>query len=347
VSVAVLVLIPYAHGASHNLALPLVGAAIVLFSITWNIAGDPYQALMIDITPERRRSRFNAVLSILALVGQVAILVYASLAALKKNNIPNGVFWVAAAFILLCFALVFFGVREPESAGAGASHEVRIPLRQYVADLRRFTQAQKLLISVLFLWTGLNPIITWLPIFAKRVFHTTDSKAIIVYAVTIIVAGICAYPWGKLAVRFGSRNMIALGTLLLICAAVLGLVVPSYLWLFPLAALGGMGFSATTVLTFPFLSTLVPGSKMGVFTGLQAAVSSIAVPLSVIVTGVLIDRFGLRSIFGVLIVTMALDLAFLLRVDECAARDEVRVVEAEEARLTTTDVHPSPEPATP
>ena len=331
VSVAILLLIPFAHGASHNLALPLLAVAIVLFSITWNIAADPYQALMIDITPERRRGRFNAILSIAALVGQVAILVYASVASLKKNNIPNAVFWVAAALILLCFALVFFGVREPRSAATTATVEGRVPLKQYVADLRRFTQAQKLLVSILFLWTGLNPIITWLPIFAKRVFHQTDSRAIIVYAVTIVVAGICAYPWGKLAIRFGSRNMIAAGTLLLIGAAVLGLVVPSYVWLFPVAALGGMGFSATTVLTFPYLSTLVPGSKMGVFTGLQAAVSSIAVPLSVVVTGVLIDHFGLRSIFAVLIVTMVLDLAFLLRVNESIAQHEVRRVEDQQA----------------
>src|SRR4051794_13427097 len=132
ISVLCLILVPTFGHLGHNLALPLIIAAICAFSITWNIAGDPYQALMIDITPERERSIFNAVLSVIALLGQVVILVYASFASLKKNSIPDAVFYVCAGFLLLSYALVFFGVREPKDATAQAEREEHIPLRVYV-----------------------------------------------------------------------------------------------------------------------------------------------------------------------------------------------------------------------
>src|SRR5438270_9030998 len=54
-SVFFLALIPVLSRQSHAIALPLIVAAIILFSINWNLAGDPYQALMVDITqPEER-----------------------------------------------------------------------------------------------------------------------------------------------------------------------------------------------------------------------------------------------------------------------------------------------------
>lgn len=332
ISVFFLLLIPFLRNTGH-LALPLIAAAIILFSITWNIAGDPYQTLMVDITPEGRRSRFNAILSIISLAGQVGIIAYAGVAALKKDNIPSGVFWAAAAILLLSFAVVFLGVREPTTAEPSARREEHIPVRTYLADLRRFTDAQKLLISVFFLWTGLNPIVTLLTIFVKKVFHASNSQALVIYMVIILSTAICAYPWGKLAARYGHRPMIAIGTVLLIVSALIGLVVPTYSLLFPLAVLAGAGFSATTVLTYPFLSTLVPGSKMGVFTGLQTAFSAIAVPISVILTGALVDIFGYRSIFGVLAVMMVMDIVFLLQVDGERARRQVETVDRAEGEL--------------
>src|SRR5947209_1534103 len=93
ISVLFLSLVPVLSGAGHNLALPLIVTAIVLFSITWNIAGDPYQALMIDITAREERPVYNAILSVVALVGQVAILLYAAITSVNKHNIPDRVFY--------------------------------------------------------------------------------------------------------------------------------------------------------------------------------------------------------------------------------------------------------------
>ncbi len=87
------------------------------------------------------------------------------------------------------------------------------------------------------------------------------------------------------------------------------------------------------MLTFPYLSTLVPAGKIGVFTGLQTTFSAMAVPFSVIGAGTLINHFGVRSLFAMLAVCMVLDVICLLRIDEGAAREQLAEVEREEQML--------------
>ncbi len=332
-AVLFLLLIPVLARAGGNLALPLIAAAVILFSISWNVAIDPYQSMMVDITPEPERPLFNAVIALVSLLGQVAIVVYATVAALKKNNIPPGVFYACAAILLISYAIVFFGVREPKGAKVEARREEAIPWRVYLGETRVFTEAFKLLVSVFFLWSGLNAILPFITIFPIKIVGASKSQALLVYVAMILTAAICAYPFGRLATRYGNRRLIVFGTGMLILAALWGLVVPSYAWLFPLAILAGAGFSATTALTYPYLSQLVPGSRIGAFTGLQTAFSAIAVPVSVILTGALIDRFGYRSIFGMLAIMMVCDVAMLLAVNEGAAREQVRRVEDAERAL--------------
>ncbi|MBV9281655.1 MAG: MFS transporter [Chloroflexi bacterium] len=340
-SVLFLLLVPLVGHTRHNLALPLIAASVILFSITWNIAQDPYSALMVDITPSEERPRFNAILSVLALLGQVGIVVYASVAALKKNNIPDGVFYACAAVMALSYVVVFLGVREPRRAVEAAQVENRIPFRAYVAELQVFREAFKLLVSIFFLWNGLNAILPFISTFPIKIVHASKSQALVIYVVIILSSAVFAYPFGWLGARYGNRRMIALGTTLLIASAILGLVVPTYFWLFPLAILAGCGFSATTVLTYPYLSQLIPGSKIGLFTGLQTAFSAVAVPLSTVLTGTLIDLFGYRSIFAMLAVMMVFDILVLLAIDERAAREQVRQVEERE-RLMAGGAHPAP-----
>ncbi len=333
ISVVFLLLIPYLHGASGGLRVPLIAGSIILFSIAANIAADPFGTLMIDITPERQRSRFNAILSIVTIVAQVLFVLFAAIVSIKKNNTPVQIFWVAGGIMLICYALVFFGVREPPAARLAAAKEERVPPGRYVADLRRFKQAQKLLLSYFFLWTGLNPLQVYLGPFVIHDFHASKAKAYFILIALFIFIAIFAYPWGLLAKRFGYRETITAGTVLMILAAIMGLLVRSYALLFIVAGVAGAGFSATTVLNYPYLSTLVPGSKMGVFTGLQTAFTSVGVVVSTGIAALLIAHFDYRSIFAVQAVMMVIDLAILWRVKETIAAQEVATVVAHEPLL--------------
>jgi Na+/melibiose symporter-like transporter len=338
ISILFLLLVRFAGHLGQPLALPLVAVSIILFSIFWNVVSDPYQALLVDITPEKERPTFNALLSLASLAGNGALMIFATLMTIEKGNVPDVVFDACAVLMFLSFVPVFF-VREPKEAAEAAHRETRIPLRRYLNEMRTFKEAFKLLISIFFLWSALNAIMPFLTTFPKKVLHVSTGEAFIVYMVMGVSVGVFCYPWGWLATHYGNRRPIVAGTILLILTAALGLVVPSYIWLFPLAILAGAGFSATTVLTYPYLSQLVPGSRIGVFTGLQTAFSAIAVPVSVLFTGILITGFGYRAIFAVLAIMMVFDLLCLLWIDDAAGKEQVRRLEECSVREDDYETH--------
>jgi maltose/moltooligosaccharide transporter len=341
ISVVFLIAIPYLHGAGKDLRVPLIAASIILFSIANNIAADPMKALLVDITPVRSRSRFNAVVSMVSTGAQLLFVLFALVVSINKNNTPIAIFWVAGAIMLVSYLLVFLGVREPPAAERSAEHEKRVPFRQYLADLKQLGQARRLLISFFFLWTGLNPLVVYLGPFVKHDFHASNSKAYAILLVLFALVAVFAYPWGLLQRRYGYRPMITAGTILMMAAAGVALLIHSYVLLLPVAVLAGAGFSATTVLNYPYLSTLVPANKIGVFTGLQTAFSSIAVPISTGIATILIDTIDYRAIFALQFVMMILDLVILWRIDESRVAAEIEGV----VRAEGDPQGPAPQPA--
>jgi MFS family permease len=332
VAVLFLLLTPVAAHAGGRFAVLLIAVTIILFSIASNVASDPTSALLVDITTDQERPRYNAILTALGLLSQVVIVLFTA-TAIKKNAIPDFLFAISAFALLGSYAVLFFFVREPKEAREMAARQEAIPWRLYIQETRRFKEAFKLLVSVFFFWTGLNAFKPWLSTLPIKLTHASKAQALIVYAVLIVSALLCAYPFGKLARRFGSRRLIIAGTVLLILASLWGIVIPSYVWFFPLAMLAGCGFSATTVLTYPYLAELVPKSRIGVFTGLQTAFSACAVPLAALLVGFLIDHFGFRSVFALLAVMMVVDVLVLLSIDDAAAGEQIAGVEAEERAL--------------
>jgi Na+/melibiose symporter-like transporter len=330
ISVMFLLLIPVMAHQSHALALPLIAASIILFSISWNMASDPNTALMADITTPQERPVYSSILAIIGLLGQVGIALFTAVAALKKNNLPDGIFVICALFLLASYALVFLGVREPKEAREMAQREEKIPLRVYVRELRTFKEAFKFLASIFCLWTGLHAFLPFVTIFPTRVVGASKSQALIVYVVLILTSAALSYPAGRLGARYGNRRFVIVGTLTLIGAALLGLAVPSFIWMFPLAMLAGAGFAFTNVLTFPLLTQLIPASKVGVFTGIQTSFGAAAVPVSVLINGTLISHFGFRSMFAFLAVMMLLDVLWLASIDLAAGEAQVTSVEEAE-----------------
>jgi maltose/moltooligosaccharide transporter len=338
ISIVFLMLIPVMAHQNHGLALPLIAACIILFSISWNMAMDPNSALMVDITTPAERPIYNSILAMIGLLGQVGIVVYTSIVVFKTNNLPDRVFYVCAALLLLSYAVVFLGVREPRASRDMARAEHTIRLGEYIRELRSFKEAFKFLISMFCLWTGLHAFIPFITIFPTKVVGATKSQALIVFVVLILTSAILSYPAGRLGARFGNRRCVILGTLTLIAAAGVGLIVPSYVWMFPLAVLAGTGFAFTNALTYPLLAQLIPGSKVGVFTGIQTAFGAIAVPVSVVINGTLINHFGFRSMFAFLAVMMVLDVLCLLTIDESAGREQVQAAETSKRRAPGVSV---------
>ncbi|HUQ16931.1 MAG TPA: MFS transporter, partial [Candidatus Saccharimonadales bacterium] len=99
----------------------IVGLAIgiVLFSIFFNIAADPYVALLADITRPVDRSLLSGISSGIQLLSQVAFLLAVSLTAGSGGGIPGWTYGAVAGLLVLTFGITVLGIREPAALRPG------------------------------------------------------------------------------------------------------------------------------------------------------------------------------------------------------------------------------------
>jgi maltose/moltooligosaccharide transporter len=298
--------------AAHAATLALLVAAIVLFSLLFNAAIDPYNALLADLFPPERRSVANGLATVVQFIGQVAILLLA--ARLSGQSVPPLVFYLVAAGMLVTFGVTIVKVREPrviEPFALEPGAATTMPFRAYVAHLFQHRMALRFLICLFFFSFGVNAILPFLTLFAVHVIHTDARVAQELTAPLLVSAGLFVLPAGLLAARIGRRPVLAAGIGLLAVTALSGLFIQTVPQTLAVIILAGVANAAISATNWPLLTELIPADEVGVFAGIKTAFESIAIPVSAIVAGSLIGHFGYRAIFGVLTFGAAIALLVL------------------------------------
>jgi maltose/moltooligosaccharide transporter len=293
----------------------LVALAVVifLFSIFFNVAVDPYTALLADIAPLEQRGWLSGLATGVQLVSSVAFLL-----AIRELSTSGSLLWgyvLVAAVLIVSFGLTFIGIREPRQfLEDSADHHQRLSLRAYLDALLQQQQAMRYLGTLFVYQFGLNAILPYLVLYIVEDIHEPQDVAFGLSAALLVVTALGAVVFGKLADRIGTRRVLAIGWALLALSAVGGVAVTSLSEVIVVVLLAGIGNGAATAVTWPLLSALIPPEKSGVFAGLKAAAESVAIPLSVIVAAeVFLPRFGYRGIFAMLALNIVLALVLLLR----------------------------------
>jgi Na+/melibiose symporter-like transporter len=314
-------------------SLSLLAIVIFLFSIFFNVAVDPYTALLADITPLEHRGWVSGLATGVQLVSSVAFLVVI-VAASGGGTVPVWTYVLVAAVLLGSFGLTVFGVAEPrELEDHAADQPKRLPLRAYVDALLEQRQAMRYLGTLFVYQFGLNAILPYLVLFIVEDIHESQPVAFALSAGLLVVTALGAVVFGRLADRIGTRRVLAIGWGLLAISAVAGVVVTSLAETVLVVILAGIGNGAATAVTWPLLSALIPPEKTGVFAGLKAAAESVAIPLSVVVAAeVFLPRFGYRGIFAMLALNIILALVLLVRFVHVP-----RAVEPELERLAASE----------
>jgi Na+/melibiose symporter-like transporter len=294
--------------------LLLLAAVIFLFSIFFNVAVDPYTALLADIAPLQQRGWLSGVATGVQLVSSVAFLVVIA-AATGAGSVPVWIYVLVATVLLLSFGLTAGGIHEPRDLEADHSgaHE-RLPLRAYFDALLEQRQAMRYLGTLFVYQFGLNAIIPFLVLYIQEEIHQSQQIAFALSAALLVFTAIGAVVFGKLSTRLGTRRVLAIGWALLAVSAVGGVLVTSLPETMVVVVVAGIGNGAATAVSWPLLTALIPAEKTGVFAGLKAAAESIAIPLSVVVASeVFMPRFGYRGIFAMLALNIILALLLLVR----------------------------------
>lgn len=296
--------------------LTSLAATIVLFSVFFNIAVDPYTALLSDIAPLDQRGPLSGLATGVQLASSVALLLVVVVVASGGPGVPAWTYALVAAAMLLSFAVTVLGVHEPLQAESVGSQPRRRPaqLRFYVAALLRHPLALRYLGTLFVYQFGLNAILPYLVLFIVDDIHQTEQTAFALSAGLLVVTAAAAVGFGKLSERTGTRAILAAGWALLAASAVGGVLVTTLGQTIVVVVLAGVGNGAATAVSWPLLTALIPPEKTGVFAGLKAAAESVAIPLSVLVAAELfLPWLGYRGIFAMLAITIGVALLLLLR----------------------------------
>lgn len=296
----------------------LAALAVFLFSMTFNVQIDPYNTLLADLTPVRQRATVNGLFQAIGAVGQAAI-VFATIALVGRIGVSAFFFVVAGALAVFFLPTLLF-IREPrELSGVGIPH--RYTVRQYWAGLRADRQVQLYFATQFFLWFGIDVITPFLVPYGREALGLSFSGALDLVLVLLLTSSVFCWPLGKLADRLGLKRVFFVGMLALAAASVAGIFLRDVGVLYVVLAIGGLGNAAQTASSYPLMTRLVAADQMGLYTGLNSAVTSFAAPIAGIVGGGLFTGVGPQSMFPLIAGLFLLSLIplYFIRLDPEAA----------------------------
>jgi MFS family permease len=285
-------------GGWLGLVMPV--GAVFLFTAAFNAMDDVQKALLVDLTHPEERDRVSALSVVVEMVGQVTILLVG--VALWRSGVPDGAFVVTGGLMATGVVVTVLGVREPppalrraERAGDGAAGGPRLTVRTL---LSRYRGAGVFCLAHFAYWSGVNAVMPLVSVYVRDILQGTVAQAQLLPALLLLSTTLCAIPVGKLADRFGKRRVLGTGYLVMLLAALGGMVITTIPQGVVLFLLAGVGSAASVVLAVPLLADLVPRSQIGGATGILAASGSLAAPLASLAAGGLSDLCGPRAIFA-------------------------------------------------
>lgn len=294
-------------------ALVPLAIAIVLFSIFFNAAIDPYAALLADIAPLAQRGFLSGLSQGIQLLGQVGFLGLIVVTT-QGTAVPPWVYLVVATLMVATFAVTVVGTRERRELGG---HSEKVSFGTYLRTAASRGQAMRFLGTLFVFFFGFSAVLPFLTLFLVTDIHLTDQLALALDALALLVTALTAIGFGRLASRYGLKAVLAVGWTVLACAAFGGTLVRELPETIVVVVLAGIGNGAQTAVSWPLLTALIAPDESGIFAGLKAAAESVAIPLSVFVAAELFLNpaalnLGYRGIFFMLAINMVVALVLLL-----------------------------------
>jgi maltose/moltooligosaccharide transporter len=319
-----LLLTPAAGHLPISLRLAGLVGCIFLFTVCFNVAADPYQALMPDVFPADQRGRVMGISMFVLVLGQVLVLM--------APVSPEAKFGLTAIIMMATTLLTCATIREPAHPAPEAAHSHWDELRMALRGLGTLRQARLALIALFLSGIGIGAVTPFLTVFVQTITRCSDAEATKMYMVLTVFTALGVLPFGWLSDRIGPKSVLILGLGLLSLAAINGLWVTSLGQITIVLIVAGLGNAAQSASAYPLLTRLVPGEETGFYTGLQSTALSLAQPLTALITGNLIKHGGYRWIFAVCSFSICAALAVLAVIRTSDAGQEVAERDRQQGR---------------
>ena len=317
-----------AHKTAGN-ALPLIAfiAILLVLLIAMSTFRSPAVALMPDVTIKPLRSKANAIINLMGTAGGILVLVLGmvfSTSAVQNAMMSYTVsYGIIAAIMLGALTIFLCTVREPKWAAEMAADSVKYGIEEASSDTsgkRGLSASEKrslicILLSIVLWYFGYNAVTSKYAVYAGNILDKDYNTTVLLAQVAAIIAYL---PAGIVASRIGRRKTILGGVVMLAtafgCAAIMRAGSPTWVMNI-LFALAGIAWATINVNSFPMVVEMCSGADIGKYTGFYYTASMSAQIVTPMISGFLMDQFGMTILFpyAAIFAALAFVTMFLVR----------------------------------
>lgn len=319
-AVVFLMLLPVADRRENTV---LFIAALFCVLLSMGLYRSPAVALMPDLTPNRLRSKANAVINLMGAVGGVYALIMIKL-LVGKGDRPDytPLFVSVAAVMVLAVGILIVTIKENrvktqlEQAGAFREEETAqttdtaAEMAGTMADPGTREERAKgmepavrksfifMLLSIFLWYVAYNAVTTAFSRYTRVVWHMEGGSFANCLMVATVAAIVSYIPIGNISSRIGRKKTIMGGVVLMSICYLAAIFVLSYHPLINVAfALIGVGWAAINVNSYPMIVAMSSGYDIGKYTGTYYTFSMAAQIVTPILSGMLLENISYRTLF--------------------------------------------------
>jgi maltose/moltooligosaccharide transporter len=287
-------------------------AAMVLLYAGINVLRSPFQALLADTVPSRFRSLATGSVTFQMCVGAILFLMLGRALGMKTA------FLIAAGTVLAIAVALRAGLDEPPPDGASSAVEATFrSLLDALRDAIRGTVPgmRAIFVAALLLQLTFQTFTTWFSLYGTERFGVRPEDVTIGFIAWAMGGVIGALPAGWFGSRFGRRNAMLFGFLVMTASLVALDRVTSVTMATPLLALASAAWTFPTVNSYPMFVEPIPANRRGVLAALFLLCMALGGGIGDPLNGAMFQLFdSYRPMFLMMAVYTALAFVAVLRI---------------------------------
>ncbi|MBQ7835907.1 MAG: MFS transporter [Clostridia bacterium] len=312
-----------------NDPVPMILFIALLLAVLISMATfrSPAVALMPDVTIKPLRSKANAIINLMGTAGGIIVLVLGivfATSSVKNALMSYYVFYgVVAAIMLGALAIFLLCVREVKWAKEMQEESIRLGIEEADdeenGEKRRLSASEMkslafILLSVALWFIGYNAVTSKYSVYAPNVLHMSYNTTLLMAQAAAIISYL---PAGMIASKIGRKKTILAGIVMLATAFLVAAFMRagSPVWLMNIMfCLAGVAWATINVNSFPMVVEMCSGGDVGKYTGFYYTASMTAQIITPVVSGFLMDNYGMTVLFPYAAAFVALAFVTMLMV---------------------------------
>ncbi|MDE7007019.1 MAG: MFS transporter [Lachnospiraceae bacterium] len=324
-------------------SLVLFLGALFALLVSMGLYRSPAVALMPDLTPNKLRSKGNAVINLMGAVGGVYTLIMIKLLVGKGERPDYSPLFVSvAALMVIAVGILLLTINEKkvkekvtaevleyeESAGVTAMDEDKEEALEGTGKKAAMPSEVKrsmgfLLASIFFWFTAYNAVTTAFSRYTKVVWKLEGGGFADCLMVATVAAIISYIPIGNIASKAGRKKTIMGGVVLMGLCYFAAIFAGAYHPAINIAfALIGIAWAAINVNSYPMIVEMSKGCDIGKFTGTYYTFSMTAQIFTPVLSGFLLENISYRTLFPYALIFSVLAFLTMTQVHHGDARPD-------------------------